>query len=102
MKGLDPNASVEFTNLEAPISEVPGNGAVLAGEQKAQQDFRERATHEMCPVFSAQAVGGRLLCLQPRGVSTLTCVGFDTGTIVVHRAVGWKTLGPSFTRYWHS
>ena len=46
MKGLDPNASVGSTNLEAPISEVLGNGAVLAGEQMAQQDFRERATHD--------------------------------------------------------
>jgi uncharacterized protein involved in exopolysaccharide biosynthesis len=45
MKGPDPKTSAELSDLEAPISVGPENGGVLAGEQTAQEDFRERATH---------------------------------------------------------
>ena len=44
MKGPDPKTSAGLSDLEAPISVGTENGEVMAGEQKAQQDFREGAT----------------------------------------------------------
>jgi len=43
MKGPDPKTSAGLSDLEAAIS-VTENGEVMAGEQAAQQDFREPAT----------------------------------------------------------
>ena len=44
MKGPDPKTSAGLSDLEAPISVGTENGEVMAGEQAAQQDFREGAT----------------------------------------------------------
>ena len=46
MKGPDPKTSAGLSDLEAPTSVGPENGEVLAGEQAAQQDSRERAAHD--------------------------------------------------------
>src|SRR5208337_112406 len=43
MKGPDPKPSAGLSDPEAAIS-VTENGEVMAGEQAAQQDFREPAT----------------------------------------------------------
>jgi uncharacterized protein involved in exopolysaccharide biosynthesis len=46
MKGPVPKTSAGLSDLEAPPSVGPENGDVMAGEQTAQQGFREPAPHK--------------------------------------------------------
>jgi uncharacterized protein involved in exopolysaccharide biosynthesis len=76
MKGPDPKTSAGLSDLEAPISVGPENGEVLAGEQTAQQDFRERATH-------AQTVASlRLLWESRRFLGRVTGAGLLFSTLI--------------------
>ncbi|MGB7592776.1 MAG: lipopolysaccharide biosynthesis protein [Terriglobia bacterium] len=76
MKGPDPKTSAGLSDLESAISVGPENGEVMAGEQKAQQDFREGATR-------AQTVASlRLLWESRRFLGRVAGAGLLLSTLI--------------------
>jgi capsule polysaccharide export protein KpsE/RkpR len=77
MKGPDPKTSAGLSDLEAAISVGTENGEVMAGEQKAQQDFREPATH------ARTAANLRSLWKSRRFLGGVTGAGLLLSTLIV-------------------